>query len=311
MRTALILIALLLTASAASAGEVRFTAKPTATKAGGKVKIAFGVSSKTDVEMAILDATGKAVRHLAAGVLGGKKAPPKPLKAGLSQSLEWDGKDDFGKPAKGGPFKVRVRAGTGVRFGRFIGEDPCNFGSLESVVADEKGNVYIAGSRGQGNQMAMCVRVFDAEGRYLRELIPFPADLKPGAMKDIARWDSDNKSWRPRNLRNLNPDFYGQPGGYWGNPALTLLGASAEGGLLLTNGYSIKKVRHVECLIPDADPQSRLMAFKKKLNERYRRGELTREQCLKMVAEEKARLGITAEEEAPPDIMSKETEASK
>ena len=36
----------------------------------------------------MLDTAGKVVRHLAAGVLGGPKPPPEPLKPGLSQSLE-------------------------------------------------------------------------------------------------------------------------------------------------------------------------------------------------------------------------------
>jgi len=238
MRANCILAALLMTASVAPAGEVKFSTKPTSAKAGGKVKIAFAVSGKTDVEVSILEAKGKVVRHLAAGVLGGTKPPPEPLKAGLAQSLEWDGKDDFKKPAAGGPFKVRVRIGQGVKFGRFIGEDPCNFGRLESVVADAKGNVYIAGCR-HGNQMAMCMRIFDSEGRYLREMVPFPADLKPGAMKGIARWDAEAEAWRPRNRRNLNPDFYGQPGGYWGNPAFVLVGASEKGGLLMTEGRRI------------------------------------------------------------------------
>ena len=111
-------------AAAASAGEVSFSARPSAAKDGDKVKIGFAVSAPTDVEVAVLDSAGKAVRHLAAGVLGGAKPPPEPLKAGLSQAIEWDGRDDFGKPAAGGPFKFRVRAGTGVKFGQFIGADP-------------------------------------------------------------------------------------------------------------------------------------------------------------------------------------------
>jgi hypothetical protein len=174
-------LAALLVASAANAGEASFTAKPSAVKDGDKLKISFAVAAPTDVEVAVLGADGKVVRHLAAGVLGAPKPPPEPLKAGLAQSLEWDGRDDFGKPAKGEPWKVRVRAGTGVKFGQFIGEDPYNFGAQESVIADEAGNVYIAGSRGDGNQMAMCLRVFDADGRYLREMVPFPTNLPPGA----------------------------------------------------------------------------------------------------------------------------------
>ena len=242
MRTVILFLAFAAAAFPALAGEASFSAKPSVTRAGDKLSIGFAVGASTDVEVAILSADGKVVRHLAAGVLGGKNPPPDPLKPGLVQALEWNGKDDFGKKAEGGPFKVRMRAGTNVKFGRFIGEDPCNFGSQESVVTDEAGNVYIAGARGDGNQMAMCLRVFDAEGRYLRELLPFPASLPPHAMKEVARWDSEAQAWRPRNLRNLNPDFYGQPGGYWANPALTLVGATSKGGVLLTQGSHLYRL---------------------------------------------------------------------
>ena len=69
--------------SAASGGEVRFSTPPTAKKAGDKTVITFAVGGRTDVEVAILDAKGKVVRHLAAGVLGAEKDPPKPLRKGL------------------------------------------------------------------------------------------------------------------------------------------------------------------------------------------------------------------------------------
>ncbi len=226
----------------ASAGEVSFSTKPAVAKAGDGAKISFAVSASTDVEIAVLDAQGKVVRHLAAGVLGGKNPPPEPLKAGLAQSLEWDGKDDFGKAAAGGPFKVRVRAGTGVKFGSFIGEDPCNFGAIESLMPDEAGNVYALAAGRNGNQMAMVMRVFDSEGRYLREMLPFPANLPAGAMKEVGRWDEEAKAWHPRNLRNLNPDFYGQPGGYWGNPVFTLVGANSKTGVILTEGNRVRRL---------------------------------------------------------------------
>ena len=102
------LLVALLVGSFALAGEaaVKFTKKPTAKKAGDKVKIEFAVDRSTDVTVTVLNAKGEAVRRLAAGVLGGKKPPPAPLKTGLSQSLEWDGKDDYGKKVTGGPFSV-------------------------------------------------------------------------------------------------------------------------------------------------------------------------------------------------------------
>ncbi|HOX07674.1 MAG TPA: hypothetical protein PK280_14840 [Planctomycetota bacterium] len=233
---------LLMICPALAAGEASFSTKPSAAKDGDKVKIAFAVAASTDVEVAVLAADGKVVRHLAAGVLGGKNPPPEPLKAGLSQEMAWDGKDDFGKAAAGGPFKIRVRAGTGVKFGRFIGEDPCNFGAIESLVPDEAGNIYVTAAGRCGNQMAMVLRVFDSEGRYLREMAPFPADLPAGAMKEVARWDEEAKAWRPRNLRNLNPDFYGQPGGYWGNPTFTLVGAGSKTGVIMTEGSRIRRL---------------------------------------------------------------------
>src|SRR5262249_18127047 len=92
----------------------KFTKKPTATKAGDKVTIEFAVDRATDVAIFIENSKGEVVRHLVAGVLG--KNPPPPLKANsLEQSIEWDGKADYGKTAEGGPFKARVALGLGAK----------------------------------------------------------------------------------------------------------------------------------------------------------------------------------------------------
>jgi hypothetical protein len=232
--SALVPQCLLLLCVAASAGEVSFSTKPTAAKDGDKVKIAFTVSAPTDVEVAVVSGD-KVVRHLAAGVLGGQKDPPPPLAKGLAQTLEWDGKDDLGKPAAGGPFKVRVRAGTGVKFGRFMGESPYVFGRIVAITADEAGTVYIMGHGGNRNQNYRVVRAFDGEGRYLREIMPFPADLPGEAVKDVAGWDPEAKAFRPRNLNSLIPEFYA--GG-----SLNFVSASAKDGLILTDGGAVYKV---------------------------------------------------------------------
>ena len=76
-------------------------------------RIAFEVAQPTDVEISVLDAGDRVVRHLAAGVLGGEFAPPEPLQKGMRQSIEWDGTDDSGQLAAGGPFTVRVRTEIG------------------------------------------------------------------------------------------------------------------------------------------------------------------------------------------------------
>ena len=86
--------------SMASAADVTFATKPAATSAGDQVKISFAASAATDVEVAIVGADGRVVRHLAAGMLG-KNAPEPLQKDSLAQELLWDGKDDAGKEVPG------------------------------------------------------------------------------------------------------------------------------------------------------------------------------------------------------------------
>jgi len=222
--------------SPAGAGEVEFRAGPDAKRLGDEVTIRFTLSAQTDVEAAILDGRGQVIRHLAAGLLG--QNPPAPLRKGLSQEIRWDGRDDFGRRATAGPFRCRVRAGTGFEFGRFIGADPYNLGSIDSLATDRQGNFYVLGFGGEANQGHMVLRVFDGEGRYLREILPFPADLPPEAVTDIARWDPDRKAFHPRQLKNLNPDFY--DGNRHG--CLHLVAVSSRGGVLLTDGDRLCKI---------------------------------------------------------------------
>jgi hypothetical protein len=189
MRKLLVLCTLAGLACAGHAGEAppTFTRKPIASRINGpstgsgqgKVRITFTVSAPTDVEVAILDAKDKVVRHLAAGVLGGKNPPPPPLKPGLSQNIVWDGKGDWNLPIGKGPFKVRVRAGMGVNLGGFVGDSPYNF--YETVcwgmaVDPKNGDLYFLGRRGRGAAI-LFLRVYERSGKYLREIMPYPASL--------------------------------------------------------------------------------------------------------------------------------------
>jgi hypothetical protein len=177
-KTALLLVVLWLSVAAAGGEAVKFTTKPTARKAGDKTVISFAVSGPTDVAVYVLDAKGQVVRHLVAGVVGAKGTPPAPLKAGLSQQVDWDGKDDAGKPAAGGPFKVRVRAGTKPEFDRFLLFEPDAFPGASSVAPDGKGNLYVfyRDPTANGNQGGHKIRIIDREGRFVRQILPFPAD---------------------------------------------------------------------------------------------------------------------------------------
>ncbi len=175
-----------------TAAQVSFTAKPTTTKDGEKTRIAFTLSAPADVEVAVLGADGKVVRHLAAGVLGGKNPPPEPLKAGLAQSIEWDGRDDFGKPAAGGPFRARVQAGMSVKFGKIFGTSPYT-GTITSgapqdgLATDADGTLYVklASLVPQLHEgMPWQLRKFDKAGKYVKTLLPYapstPPDKTPG-----------------------------------------------------------------------------------------------------------------------------------
>ncbi|MBL8029223.1 MAG: hypothetical protein JNL74_22570 [Fibrobacteres bacterium] len=98
----------------------QFSVPPSVTVANGKVKIDFAVSNSIDVEVGIIDVNGKVVKHIAAGVLGGVNPPPTPLANSLTQSLEWDGLDDYGKYITTGPLQVRVRIGVSPKFEKRI-----------------------------------------------------------------------------------------------------------------------------------------------------------------------------------------------
>ncbi|MHC4914217.1 MAG: NHL repeat-containing protein [Planctomycetota bacterium] len=175
-----------LLAGPADAGEVvpprrvNFTQKPAVKNlGGGKCEIAFAVSRAIDVEVCVVDAAGSPVRHLAAGVLGGRQPPPSPLKPGLSQKIVWDGKADWKVEAKGGPFKVRVRAGMGVKLGGFVGDSPHNLYETHCrgmAVDPASGDLYFLGRRGRGSAI-LFLRVYDRSGKYLREIMPYPGSL--------------------------------------------------------------------------------------------------------------------------------------
>jgi NHL repeat len=193
------------------ARPARFSTAPSARKAGGKIVISFTVSAATDVEVAILDARSKVVRHLAAGVLGAKMPPPPPLKPGLSQKLEWDGNDDYGQKVSGGPFSVRVRAGMGARLEKIVGGDPYAFYSQQSGQGDHfqwkmaglesksDGKVYVMGNTTFYG--AQVIRQYDAAGNYIKTVFPPPAG-KP--VEEVKGWGVNVRADGSFTLKNGN-----------------------------------------------------------------------------------------------------------
>ncbi|HOX05499.1 MAG TPA: hypothetical protein PK280_03775 [Planctomycetota bacterium] len=167
----------------AAAAAASFATKPSATKAGDGAKISFAVSAPTDVEVAVLGADGKVVRHLAAGLLG--KNAPEPFKAdALAQEVAWDGKDDAGKPAAGGPFRARVRLGIVPRLDGILGRnDNTLSGGVEAVTISPKGEIFVLladSFRGRAE-----LRVLDRDGKYLRTIMPYPASTPPERTESV------------------------------------------------------------------------------------------------------------------------------
>lgn len=134
--------------------------------------------------MFIEDANGKILRHLVAGVLGANA--PEPLKPGLAQSIEWDGKADNGKPVGDEPFKVRVALGLEVKYEKIAIRDEQALNNIRGLAVGLGGTVYVldvpGGAVWQGEQ----ITAFGRDGRYRRNVMPFPANLPMEKVEDLA-----------------------------------------------------------------------------------------------------------------------------
>jgi len=204
MRTVLgVSVSLLLTGAVLGvAGEAApapaFAKRPTATKAGDKVKIDFAVDRETDVAVFIENGGGKIVRHLVAGVLG--KNPPAPLKPGLAHSVEWDGLADYGRPAGAGPFKVRVALGMGAKYDKVLLSDAHTFTDIKALSVRRDGTLFVA-HRGGHILPSYTIRAFNRDGSYQRVVMPFPSNLTPEQAKGFGAFDLNG---RPAPMANYS-----------------------------------------------------------------------------------------------------------
>jgi sugar lactone lactonase YvrE len=186
------MIGLVLAFAHTAAGEdAKFTAKPSAAKEGDGAKISFTVSAPTDAEVAVLDGKGRVARHLAAGLLG-KNAPEPFKKDALAQELAWDGRDDAGQPASGGPFKVRVRLGLQPRLDKILGRNDNSLdGEICALTVNPKGELFVLLSspfRGHSE-----LRVLDRQGKYLRTVMPYAADTPEARTEPVGHVKIDGR----------------------------------------------------------------------------------------------------------------------
>jgi hypothetical protein len=192
-----------LAGTAAGAGGVGFATKPAAVRDDGKVTIAFTVSGPTDASVEIVGPNGRIVRHLGAAALGAK-SPPPPFRPGLAQEIPWDGNDDAGKPAAGGPFTVRVRLGLSAQFDRFIGwqkRPPLDCDLINGLAVAADRTVYVIGisrcapaaGRSENRIWAM-----SPDGEYLKTLYPFPATMDPQKLPGVDFLSTGKDRLEPR-----------------------------------------------------------------------------------------------------------------
>lgn len=200
------------------AGEgapVDFKSKPTVKTRDKQVEISFEASTKTDVEVAILDGSGQIVRHLAAGLLGGNA--PAPLKPDvLAQELAWDFKDDFGRKVPAGQYSARVSLGLKPQFDRMLGSDPNTLGTIRGLATSSEGELFVLnlGSHVHGGFGSAVCSVLDREGTYKRTIMPYQASCLPDKVGEFGVLDLGDKGRYPwihaSHLKTVYP-FSAQP----------------------------------------------------------------------------------------------------
>ena len=153
-----------------------FAKKPSLTRKGDRVTISFETKGFCDVTVAVENAEGTILRHLASGVLGPNA--PKPFRRNSrAQEVVWDGKDDRGRYVAANrtdysEVRVRVSLGLRARFERHYLWSPHRrfTARLPSFGAQPEG-VYVMDGRLTG-----FIYQFDHQGNYIRTVYPFPSD---------------------------------------------------------------------------------------------------------------------------------------
>ncbi len=173
----------LIAAVAATAGDIpeefridreqvfEFATPPAVTRDGDRVTITFESKGFCDATVAVEDAGGRIVRHLASGVLG-PNAPAPFAKDSKKQALTWDGKDDRGEYViDSGMMTVRVSLGLRPRLERSLQWTPKRrISGMPPLLAAAGEGVYVYQGAGLDN-----IRLFGHAGDYVRTVYPFPA----------------------------------------------------------------------------------------------------------------------------------------
>jgi len=177
-----------------------FAEAPKLVRKGDQFTISFASKGWCDATIAIENAEGAIVRHLASGVLGAR-APEPFQKDTLSQHVVWDGKDDQGRYlADYAGCLVRVSLGLKPEFERTLFWEPKKRTAPGNAVcvAPAREGVYVHDGGAVDH-----VRLFSHDGSYVRTVYPPPANM-------LEKFDGLNWAEFPQDGRKL-PLKLGQP----------------------------------------------------------------------------------------------------
>ena len=175
--------------------------KPKVSRDGDKTTIAFASKASCDVTIAIENAEGKIIRHLACGVLGDNA--PAPFKKGsLEQTIVWDGKDDQDVYVDNKEqMTVRVALGLKATFEKTLYWEPKRRHGLQSPVMQVTPEGVYVYDGGNGIDF---VKLYNHDGTYNRTVYPFPGnkiDLVKGITRVTFPQDNETLAVKPTFLQ--------------------------------------------------------------------------------------------------------------
>ena len=188
-----------------------FAEAPSVARDGEGATVTFALAAPGDVTVAVEDAGGRIVRHLASGVLG-DNAPPPFRKGALKQTLAWDGADDLGARVPKGYYRVRVSTGlrptwAGTAFSDESGPD--NLDNVMGLAAAADGRVYVLSRRWMRYVwFASGIQVFLRDGLYERSIKPFPATIAADRVKALGAFVDGNGHLTPAIHQAMNMSVY-------------------------------------------------------------------------------------------------------
>jgi len=172
-----------------AAEPVRIVSGPTVGKTREGWTISFEVTRPCDATVRVVSREGAAVRHLASGMVGLKKAA-RPFAAELlSQSIPWDGADDEGNGAPVAGCRAVVAVGMRAAFDKFIvwDSDACPRSRSNIYYTTADGDCYVNQSSGVHLDT---LRLFDSKGKRIRQVWPPTLDRPRDVLKEFlaGRW---------------------------------------------------------------------------------------------------------------------------